>query len=225
MVSVVPFSPRPRPCCDNSLYGSPVGPRPPPSATIPRRSSCTLPRPPFSAHRRWPETLQPYPHCKTLPPSPSPLYHQPSRERLPSKERLCHSWFFSCAKRFVARYGERKAFRIGNLARFSRKSQQVLLVLEEEEWWTGSVQGSSRNDEAARLGLDVPESLAKGIGTQLPGAREKQARKHGLMTCSITIRCGTSPPRWHCASLGGGGWGQWYYQSVRVWQVRLVWGT
>jgi len=81
------------------------------------------------------------------------------------------------------------------------------------------------NDEAARLGLDEPKSLAKRLGTQLPGARGTQARKHGLMTCSITIRCGKPPPRWHCASLRGGGWGQWYYQSVRVWQVRSVWGT
>jgi len=156
--------------------------------------------------------------------SPS-LYHQPSRERRPSNERLCNRWVSSCAKRFPARHGEGGAFRIGNLVRFSRRSQQVLLVREEEEWRTGPVQGSSGNDEAARMGLDEPKSLAKRLGTQLPGAREMQARKHGLMTCSITIRCGKPPPRWHCASLRGGGWGQWYYQSVRGWQVRSVWGT
>jgi len=43
------------------------------------------------------------------------------------------------------------------------------------------------NDEAARLGLGEPKSLAKRLGTQLTGSRETQARKHGLMTCSITI--------------------------------------
>jgi len=109
--------------------------------------------------------------------------------------------------------------------RFSRRSQQVLLVREEEEWRTGPVQGSSGKDEAARLSLDEPKSLAKRLGSQLPCARETQARKHGLMTCSITIHCVKPPPRWHCASLRGGGWGQWYYQSVRGWQVRSVWGT
>jgi len=49
----------------------------------------------------------------------------------------------SHAKRYVARHGERGAFRIGNLVRFSRRSQQVLLVRKEEEWRTGPVQGLS----------------------------------------------------------------------------------
>ena len=47
----------------------------------------------------------------------------------------------------------------------------------------------------------------------------------GLVTGSITIRCGRRPPWRHCATLKGGGWGQWCSQSVRGWQVRSVWGT
>jgi len=143
MVSVVPFGVLPSPCCDNSLFGSPAGPRPPPLATITRRFSCTLPRPPFSAHRRWRETLQPYPLCQTRPPSAPLFFYQPSRERRPSKERLCNRWFFSRAKRHVAPHGERGSFRISDLVRFSRQSQQVLLVREEEEWRTAPVQGST----------------------------------------------------------------------------------
>ena len=83
------------------------------------------------------------PALQDSPSFPPSLYHQTSRERRLSKERLCNRLFFSPAKRCVARHGERGAVRIGNLVRFSRQSQQVLLVREEEEWRTGPVQGSS----------------------------------------------------------------------------------
>jgi len=96
MVFVVPFGPRPSPCCDNSLYGSPVGPRPLTSATIPRRSSCTLPRLPFSAHRHWPETLQPFPHCKTRPPSPPSFFISHHVKDAHRKRDYATDGFFSC---------------------------------------------------------------------------------------------------------------------------------
>ena len=189
MVSVVPFGPQPSPCCDNSLYGSPAGPLPPPPATISRRFSCTLPRPPFSAHRRWRETLQPYPLCQTRPPSAPLFFYQPSRERRPSKERLCNRWFFSSRQTICSTPWGARSFQNGQIGalltakpagppRPGRKG-----VADRACAWFV-------NDEAARLGLDVPISLAKRLGTQLPGARETQARKQGLMTCSITIRCG-----------------------------------